>query len=145
MPQVLLDKSTPHLAYRWVALAALLLLYAVRVYFLKGYAGHVYAKLLLGVFMELILQSWIGMTPHAAAAAGVLFGRLLPFCRPPTIAAPASEHAPCNAAPRPPCSFYIVTYALAIYILNLLLGFLRWAGRAAGSAGQPAGAQGAAA
>lgn len=54
--QVLLDKSTPHLAYRWVALAALLLLYAVRVYFLKG--------------------------------------------------------------------FYIVTYALAIYMLNLLLGFL---------------------
>lgn len=25
------------------------------------------------------------------------------------------------------CSFYIVTYALAIYMLNLLLGFLRWA------------------
>ncbi|KAL4440327.1 hypothetical protein ABPG75_003328 [Micractinium tetrahymenae] len=54
--QVLLDKSTPHTLYRWLGLVAVLLLYAVRVYLLKG--------------------------------------------------------------------FYIVTYALGIYNLNLLLGFL---------------------
>lgn len=24
----------------------------------------------------------------------------------------------------PPCSFYIITYAMAIYMLNLFLGFL---------------------
>lgn len=37
-PQVLLDKSTPHIAYRWIGLAALLLVYGVRVYFLQGCA-----------------------------------------------------------------------------------------------------------
>ena len=54
--QYYLDKSTPHYTWRWLALAAVVLLYGVRVYFLKG--------------------------------------------------------------------FYIVTYALGIYNLNLLLGFL---------------------
>ncbi|EFN54082.1 hypothetical protein CHLNCDRAFT_25335, partial [Chlorella variabilis] len=54
--QVLLDKSTPHILYRWLGLAGVVLIYAVRVFFLQG--------------------------------------------------------------------FYIVTYALAIYMLNLLLGFL---------------------
>ncbi|KAI3431483.1 hypothetical protein D9Q98_004534 [Chlorella vulgaris] len=54
--QVLLDKSTPHILYRWLALAAVVCMYGVRVFFLQG--------------------------------------------------------------------FYIVTYALGIYILNLLLGFL---------------------
>lgn len=54
--QVLLDKSTPHTLYRWLALAAVALLYALRVYYLQG--------------------------------------------------------------------FYIVTYGLAIYNLNLFLGFL---------------------
>jgi len=34
--QVLLDKSTPHALYRWLALAAVLLIYAVRVYLLQG-------------------------------------------------------------------------------------------------------------
>lgn len=34
--QVLLDKSTPHTLYRWLGLAALLVVYAVRVYFLQG-------------------------------------------------------------------------------------------------------------
>lgn len=34
--QVLLDKSTPHTLYRWLALAAVLLMYAVRVYLLQG-------------------------------------------------------------------------------------------------------------
>lgn len=37
--QVYLDKSTPHVLYRWLALVALALVYAVRVYFLKG-CGH---------------------------------------------------------------------------------------------------------
>lgn len=35
-PQVLLDKSTPHTLYRWLALTAVLILYAIRVYLLKG-------------------------------------------------------------------------------------------------------------
>ncbi len=34
--QVLLDKSTPHTLYRWLALTAVLILYAIRVYLLKG-------------------------------------------------------------------------------------------------------------
>lgn len=51
-----LDKTTPFIAYRWLALAAVTLTYALRVYYLRG--------------------------------------------------------------------FYIVTYALGIYNLNLLLGFL---------------------
>lgn len=51
-----LDKTTPFIAYRWIALAAVTLTYALRVYYLRG--------------------------------------------------------------------FYIVTYALGIYNLNLLLGFL---------------------
>lgn len=34
--QVLLDKSTPHTLYRWLALAAVALLYALRVYYLQG-------------------------------------------------------------------------------------------------------------
>ena len=54
--QRLLDASTPHVGRRWAALAALVLLYALRVWYLQG--------------------------------------------------------------------FYIVTYALGIYNLNLLLGFL---------------------
>ena len=54
--QYYLDKSTPHYTWRWLALAAFVILYGIRVYFLKG--------------------------------------------------------------------FYIVTYALGIYNLNLLLGFL---------------------
>lgn len=51
-----LDKTTPFIAYRWIALAVVTLTYALRVYYLRG--------------------------------------------------------------------FYIVTYALGIYNLNLLLGFL---------------------
>jgi Rer1 family len=54
--QRLLDKSAPHKAYRWTGLATIVLLYALRVYFLNG--------------------------------------------------------------------FYVVTYALAIYNLNLVLGFI---------------------
>ena len=54
--QYYLDKSTPHSTWRWLGLAAFILIYAIRVYFLRG--------------------------------------------------------------------FYIVTYALGIYNLNLLLGFL---------------------
>ena len=34
--QVLLDKSTPFMLYRWLALGALLLVYALRVFLLKG-------------------------------------------------------------------------------------------------------------
>ncbi len=54
--QYYLDKSTPHYNWRWLALALFVVIYGIRVYFLKG--------------------------------------------------------------------FYIVTYALGIYNLNLLLGFL---------------------
>lgn len=54
--QYYLDKSTPHATWRWLGLLAFILIYAIRVYFLRG--------------------------------------------------------------------FYIVTYALGIYNLNLLLGFL---------------------
>jgi Rer1 family len=45
--QVWLDKSTPHLTYRWVALGLMALLYAVRVYYLKGFYIVTYA---LGIF-----------------------------------------------------------------------------------------------
>jgi hypothetical protein len=34
--QVLLDKSTPHILYRWLALAAVVCMYGVRVFFLQG-------------------------------------------------------------------------------------------------------------
>lgn len=54
--QHLLDKSTPHMLYRWIATLAVAFIYAVRVYFVQG--------------------------------------------------------------------FYIVSYGLGIYILNLLIGFL---------------------
>ncbi|KAL8264550.1 hypothetical protein R6Q59_022680 [Mikania micrantha] len=54
--QYYLDKTTPHAVYRWIATAALLILYALRVYYVQG--------------------------------------------------------------------FYIITYGLGIYILNLLIGFL---------------------
>jgi hypothetical protein len=33
---VLLDRSTPHTLYRWLAMAAVLLIYVLRVFFLQG-------------------------------------------------------------------------------------------------------------
>lgn len=37
--QVLLDRSTPFVLYRWLGLLAVALIYAVRVYFLQGCGG----------------------------------------------------------------------------------------------------------
>lgn len=51
--QQLLDKSTPYKTYRWAALAALVLLYAARVWFLQGFYIVTYG---LGIYnLNLIL------------------------------------------------------------------------------------------
>lgn len=46
--QQVLDKSTPHIAARWVVAALLFVLYAVRVYFVNGFYIITYA---LGIYM----------------------------------------------------------------------------------------------
>lgn len=45
--QYFLDKSTPHVLYRWLALAGVLLVYVARVFFLQGFFIVTYA---LGIF-----------------------------------------------------------------------------------------------
>lgn len=121
VPQVLLDKSTPHITYRWIALAALLLLYGVRVYFLQG----------CGCLMQM-LQTLLQRRHVASASCHAAVSLAVPSLIRSRCKAAASSAAPLSLAnrpattSRPACSFYIVTYALAIYMLNLLLGFLRW-------------------
>ena len=35
--QIYLDKTTPHAVYRWIGTAALVFLYALRVYYIQGF------------------------------------------------------------------------------------------------------------
>ena len=45
--QILLDKSTPHIAGRWVFFAVIALIYGLRVYYIKGFYIVTYG---LGIF-----------------------------------------------------------------------------------------------
>jgi len=42
--QVLLDKSVPHLGHRWAAFGGVVLIYLIRIYFLKGFYIVTYGK-----------------------------------------------------------------------------------------------------
>lgn len=54
--QYWLDRSTPHVGYRWIASAVVLLLYGVRVYLLQGFYIVTYA---LGIFNLNLLLGFI--------------------------------------------------------------------------------------
>ena len=65
--QVLLDKSTPHTAPRWLALAALFLLYGVRVYYLQGFYIVTYG---LGIFLLNLLIGFLSPLDEDMLSAG---------------------------------------------------------------------------
>ena len=101
--QVLLDKSTPKPVERWLALAALVFIYFVRVS--RRRPGP-------------------GPDPHDCALPPGLT-RFLPSSRPPALLPPDPPIA--NRLPAQVFvlqGFYIVTYGLGIYNLNLLIGFI---------------------
>eukprot|EP00877_Chromochloris_zofingiensis_P002218 jgi/Chrzof1/11998/Cz06g17170.t1 len=54
--QILLDKSSPHIAGRWITLAVLILLYGVRVWWLKGFYIVTYG---LGIYNLNLLLGFI--------------------------------------------------------------------------------------
>ena len=61
-----LDKTTPHVAARWAALALVVLVYAVRAYLLRGFYIITYA---LGIYN---LNLLLGFLTPQARAVGVL-------------------------------------------------------------------------
>ena len=65
--QVVLDKSTPHTAPRWLALAALFLLYGIRVYYLQGFYIVTYG---LGIFLLNLLIGFLSPLDEDMLSAG---------------------------------------------------------------------------
>ena len=59
-----LDKTTPHVAPRWAALALVVLVYAVRAYLLRGFYIITYA---LGIYNLNLLLGFL--TPQARASS----------------------------------------------------------------------------
>lgn len=123
-PQVLLDRSTPFILYRWLALLGVALIYAVRVYFLHGCARSTSTAATMRLAGSLAARSVRGH--HAALQQGTGCTALSAAARRCRVALghPAPTSPGPAAAPFPRCRFYIVTYALGIYNLNLFLGFL---------------------
>ena len=75
--QLLLDKSTPHTAPRWIALAVCFLLYGIRVYYLQGFYIVTYG---LGIFLLNLLIGFLSPLDEDALSAGeVGDGPLLPL------------------------------------------------------------------
>lgn len=107
--QSILDRSTPFVLYRWLVWGFLLLLYTIRVYTLEGWAW----------------RGWHGCEALGSGGSVQGTGPL-----PPSVGERAvirrlgPTTSPHPSSPLPWRRFYIVTYALGIYNLNLLLGFL---------------------
>lgn len=80
--QVLLDRSTPHVAGRWIALVVMALLYTIRVWYLRGFYIITYG---LGIYnLNLVraakaagthLALWM---PHGNSPLGTCAGVGLP-------------------------------------------------------------------
>ncbi|KAK2965426.1 hypothetical protein RJ640_006945 [Escallonia rubra] len=64
--QYLLDKSTPHVLWRWIAFAGILLSYALRVYLAQGYFIITYA---LGIYILQLFLAFLSpqVDPESAA------------------------------------------------------------------------------
>lgn len=54
--QHLLDKSTPHVLRRWIGFAAIVLIYALRVYFVQGFYIITYG---LGIYILQLLLAFL--------------------------------------------------------------------------------------
>ena len=65
--QLLLDKSTPHTAPRWLGLALLFLLYGIRVYYLQGFYIVTYG---LGIFLLNLLIGFLSPLDDDILSAG---------------------------------------------------------------------------
>ena len=89
--QSMLDKTTPHPLARWLALAALLTLYALRVWALGGFYIVNYG---LGIYL---LNLFIGfITPQARPLAAAGRRRLLSL----SLSLLSARATPCRAVPR---------------------------------------------
>lgn len=68
--QVLLDRSTPHVAGRWIALVVMALLYTIRVWYLRGFYIITYG---LGIYnLNLVRAAGSGDTLGAVDAPWLL-------------------------------------------------------------------------
>lgn len=74
--QLVLDKSTPHVAPRWLFLAVLFFLYALRVYTLQGFYIVTYG---LGIFLLNLLIGFLSPLDDDQLSGGEGDGPLLPL------------------------------------------------------------------